>query len=355
MSPEEFDTARVLGGGWVTLPSGTNHYFDAPANQNYDIVAFAYRHGSTSAYVTSSSGQVNAKAQIWRHIPAPTNLVVTVLDGRHVRVTWVNHVLDAHVDSTEVWRSSSLWQRAAGVSPDSQGYTDSVPAAGVYHYSVRHVGNFVLYSDDDVGGMSRPNSPAPADTTVTLGAAAPTNLSCAGTLIPTIPCTWTNTVPGDSVVVYRGGQVLTRLGAGVTSWTDGTVTLNQTYVYQVAHIDAGYTGLLTNPDTVVATASAPLQLGCSGLKDQAKVFCSWYNTESADTLQLQRSTTSAFNHNVVAYRLLPATGAFNDTTGLTIGTTYYYRIQYVRGMRASAWGNTDTAVPGTPDPILPPP
>ncbi len=86
-----------------------------------------------------------------------------------------------------------------------------------------------------------------------------------------------------------------------------------------------------------------------------RVFCSWYNTESADTLQLQRSARNAFSRNLVAYRLLPATGAFNDVTGLTIGTTYWYRIQYVRGTRASAWSVADSAVAGTPDPIRPPP
>jgi hypothetical protein len=61
----------------------TNTY-DAPANDQFDQVAFGYRHSSIPGNETTTVYEVTAVAQLWRAIPTPTVFSVARADSHAV-------------------------------------------------------------------------------------------------------------------------------------------------------------------------------------------------------------------------------------------------------------------------------
>ena len=231
-----FDPASAPTTGAVGLPSGLFHAgFTIPSvhgayGDRERQVCLAYRNGADSATAVNPNAEVNAKAQLWREIGTPDSFRVSVIDNRRVKVVWANRHRQRSIDSTEIWRNAGAgWQRVATRGFLDTTFTDSVPLSGTHGYTVRHVTGTLTYVSDDVGLLSRPNSPAPPDTTVTtLGPPAPTGLLCEGNFAPTIDCRWFNTIATDSTQIVRDGVPQATVAPGVISWTDGAVTRHNT-------------------------------------------------------------------------------------------------------------------------------
>ena len=62
----------TLGDAYYHLAPDTVATFDAPANPRYDMVAFAHHRAKLHSDLTG--GEVNAKAQLWRAMAAPSDL-----------------------------------------------------------------------------------------------------------------------------------------------------------------------------------------------------------------------------------------------------------------------------------------
>jgi hypothetical protein len=94
-----------------------------------------------------------------------------------------------------------------------------------------------------------------------------------------------------------------------------------------AHYDAGSAASLAAPSGLTASAQSPSQ-----------VDLGWFDNSVAETGQvLERSTDSSFaSPTTIA---LPANQQSYSDTGLTAGTTYWYRLKAVNGATSSAYSN----------------
>jgi chitodextrinase len=179
----------------------------------------------------------------------------------------------------------------------------------------------------------------------------------AGATPAQVPITWNATadpaVGGQTTSglsgyrVLRGGTVIATLGAGVTSYTDSSVTQATSYTYQIQAFDvAGNNRNSTNTQTVTTPASsdtyfpavsnASFNLHLTGSTTTSLTFA-WSQVSDAPNPANAGATVSGttgyhiYRNNVlVASPSGQATVTYTDS-GLTPGTTYNYAISAFDG------------------------
>jgi len=347
----------TLGDAYYATAPDTTATFGAPANNQYDIVAFAQHRARTHDSLTL--GEVNAKAQLWRSMLAPTNLTTTSLGSGRVQVSWANHHRNRLIDSTEIYRyDGAVWQLVKSVDRSAVTYQDSVPNAGTWSYVVRHVTALIPYPDqEDVGDLARPNSPATAAANVSVPGPVPPFITCEGNFGPTMDCHWFDTSGTANLAtqVWRtaggGLELRATLGTGVHDWTDPSVLLHVTYYYYTRHVQNDFPGNWGGPDTAIAYAVAPDALICGG-GTATSIMCSWVNHEPNDTTVVERH---AFRTEWIPIKVLaPGVNGFTDT-GLTTDAYYWYRVFSRRGNDSTGYSNEFQIQAGHGGPYRPAP
>jgi hypothetical protein len=154
----------------------------------------------------------------------------------------------------------------------------------------------------------------------------------------------------SSTVVNQSG--ITGTSYGVTGLTDGT-----TYYWRVNATNAGGTSSYSAPwsfttGTVVSPPATPtLSSPANGATDvSTSPTLNWNASSGATSYQLQVSTNSSFSTTVVSQSGI--TGTSYDATGLTDGTTYYWRVNATNADGASdysaSWSFTTSGGSGNP-------
>ncbi|MDR3711036.1 MAG: fibronectin type III domain-containing protein [Capsulimonadaceae bacterium] len=225
---------------------------------------------------------------------------------------------------------------ATGVSSTS--YVDTgLTAATQYFYTVTAV------NVDE----SAPSNEANATTF----AAAPTGLTAvAGS--QQVSLTWTASSGAASYKVYRGtsvnGEAATAVASGVTatSYTDTSLTDGTTYYYKVSAVGVGGEGPVSSEASATPLPDAPT--GLTATAGNLQVSLSWTVSVGALTYNVYRGTSANGESSIpVATGLTAAakatTVSYNDT-GLSDGTTYYYKVTAVSGVE-SAKSNEASAKP----------
>jgi hypothetical protein len=97
------------------------------------------------------------------------------------------------------------------------------------------------------------------------------------------------------------------------------------------------------PDSLTASASG------------TSVSLAWADRSSNETgFVVERATDSAFSAGFTSFNLGAGATSYTDT-GLTAGTTYYYRVKAVNAAGSSGYSNTASVTVPTPPPPPPPP
>lgn len=344
-------TSDTLSEAFQTLWLDTTkmNTYDAPANDKYDLVAFAYRHGSDSAMAVRESTDVTALAQLWRHIDTVTSFNATS-QGYWANLSWANHHRNRNIDSTEVWRrsSSGSWTLIATKVHSATSHSDSA-GPGTWYYLVRHVSAGPDYPNNDVGVMARPKTRTTAEKSVSIYTPAPTYLMCEGNFQPTMDCVWSAGSPTATTRIFRNNDSVATVAAGVTSWTDQSVDTGTTYVYKLRHVENGVLSAFSAPDTAVARPVPPSGLSCAGTTDTEDT-CIW-DEEESDTVQVWRRVGNHGSYSLLAL-VVPGQGWYVDSPVET-GTVYWYKVRYRRGSALSEFSNADDAHPGEGDPLRP--
>ena len=180
------------------------------------------------------------------------------------------------------------------------------------------------------------------------------NLTCSPSSFTQIGCTWSS-VPGANTYDI---QYATNAG-----FTTGVVT-NSTSLFQNNSTGLGYCSpysfrvravSVSGPGTWSATSTKTTQClaapSCSVLANSiSQITASWgaITNPSATSYTLQYDDTSDFSSLVGTYS---GTALSNAATGLSTGTTYYFRVQAVVSSGASPWSSTcqvATLSPATP-------
>lgn len=179
--------------------------------------------------------------------------------------------------------------------------------------------------------------------------AAPTGLSAtAGNA--SVSLSWTASSGASSYNVYRGtsagGESGTALATGITgtSYTDSSAANGTTYYYKVAAVNSSGTSALSNEASATPQTSVPMApTGLTATGSNASVSLNWNTSSGATSYKLYRSTTAG-GEGSTAYVSNIATTSYTDT-GVTNGTTYYYKVAAVNSAGTSAQSAEASATP----------
>jgi hypothetical protein len=193
-------------------------------------------------------------------------------------------------------------------------------------------------------------------TTATQPPAAPSNLSATAASSTVINLAWTdndtspNRATGYDVEDSTNGTTFTQVGtasAGATSFAVSGLTPSTTYTFRVRAFNSignsafsntasattlANTGGLAAPSNLTATAATGTQINLS-----------WTNNATTQTgFHIDRATSSDFTQNLATQTAAAGATAFSDS-GLTPGTTYFYRVRAFNASGDSANSNTASA------------
>lgn len=200
--------------------------------------------------------------------------------------------------------------------PSGTSYTDTTVTVGVaYRYEIR--------AQDAAGNNSAPSAPlilgigvGPPPSNDTVPPSSPTNV-VAQSGDTNVALTWspaTDNVGVSGYLVHRDGQFLAWV-PGSTSYTDGAVTLGQTYRYEIRAQDAAHNNSVSAPVTVTvgATVDPPLG-GLVGL-----IVTSWGNDTTADGSAARpfRTVSVAVNRATTGMTVWVSNGVYRETVSIT--------------------------------------
>ncbi len=187
---------------------------------------------------------------------------------------------------------------------------------------------------------------------------APTGLTAAGGNAQ-VTLSWTASSGATSYNVYRGttagGESTTAIATGVTatSYVNTGLTNGTIYYYKVAAVNAGVTSALSAEASATPQVSAPLApTGLTATAGNASVTLSWTASSGATSYNIYRGTTAG-GESTTAIASGITTISYSDT-GLTNGTTYYYKLAAVNARGTGALSAEVSATPQAGAPPAPP-
>lgn len=140
------------------------------------------------------------------------------------------------------------------------------------------------------------------------------------------------------------GGPYTTVGTSTSlTYADTAITTGTTYYYVVTATNAAGESTISNQASATAILAAPpvpSSLQTAAGNQEAKVF--WTGSPLADSYNVKRSLASSGTYETIATGV--TTPSYHDT-GLTNGTSYYYRISAVNGGGESANSGSAVATP----------
>jgi cellulose 1,4-beta-cellobiosidase len=138
-------------------------------------------------------------------------------------------------------------------------------------------------------------------------------------------------------------------GSFATSFTDTGLTNGLTYYYKVSAVNAGGQSAASSEVSAtpqVAPPAAPTNVMATASSGQ--VALNWSASPGATSYNIYRSTTPGAEGST-PYRTGITATSFTDT-GLSNGTTYYYKVSAVNAGGQSATSSEVSATPQVPAP-----
>ncbi len=294
--------------------------------------------------ITLSLSAITAIAQI----PAvPTSVTATTASSTQINLTWV----DASTNETgfQIERSTTSGTGFALIfttAANAVSYSDAgVVANTMYYYRIRSTNGSGSSAYSTQTGSSTITPSAPSGLTATVGTTTSINLAWVdGSADETGFQIWMSTTAGSgySLIATNPANQVTRSVTGLS--------VNVRYYFQVRAINGALTSAYTNEATSITSTPALPTSVTAIATSPTQITLSWVDNATIETgYGVERSTTSGTGFVLVTTAAINATG-FVDT-GLTTGTTYYYRIRALNGGLPSAYTTqigTAIVVPAAP-------
>ena len=315
--------------------------------------------GTTYFYrvrATSSSGDSaysnEASATTLLSVPsAPSGLTATAISGSQINLSWSDVANETGFKIERKTGAGGTYAQIATTGANVTTYSDTGLTAGTtYFYRVR--------ATNASGDSSYSNETSA--TTVVSPPNAPSGLTATATSSTQINLSWTDVANETGFKIERktgvGGtysQIAT-VGAGIVSYSNTGLTANTNYYYRVRATNAGGDSPYSNEANATTLDTAPA--APSGLTATAisttQINLSWTDNASNETgFKIERKTGAGGT-----YAQIGTVGAnlttYNDT-GLTDGTTYFYRVRATNAVGDSAYSSETSATTLVAPPAAP--
>jgi fibronectin type 3 domain-containing protein len=269
---------------------------------------------------------------------APTGLTATLdTTASQVDLAWTDNATTETGYVVERSDNGGAFAQIATLPGDSVSYSDITVASGNhYEYQVAAV---------NAGGSSYSNIVAVDWTGVVPD--APTNLAATVLSATQVQLDWTdNATTETGYIVERsenGGAFLqlATLAADAVTYTDNSVAVGNSYVYQVAATNAVGNSAYSDPVTVsIALPPAPLNLSATNVTRSSFTLNWEYPFTQPDGFEIQVSTNSSFTAIVQSFPDVGADLTSQDISGLSRNTRYYVRIRGISAVGVGTWSAT---------------
>jgi hypothetical protein len=340
--------------GWLTAALSST---TAPATLTLTANAAGLTPGTYNATVTVRSTvsgvadqTVNVSFTVTAAPPAlpaaPTGLTATV-SGAQVTLNWTDNATNE--TRYEVYRSTTSGftpgeaNRIATLGADVQTYTDTGLTAGTtYYYRVAACNS---------AGCTPSGQASAAVPVLVVVPSAPT-LSTPTVSGPQVTLTWTDVANETRYEVHRSttsgftpsdANRIATPTAGTTTYQDMNVPPG-TYYYVVRACNVAGCSVPSNQvsATVAETApAAPTSLVASAAS-ATQINLSWADNSNNETeFRIERKTGSGGTYAQIA--IVGAGVTTYQNTGLSSGTTYFYRVRACNAVGCSSFSNEDSA------------
>lgn len=160
---------------------------------------------------------------------------------------------------------------------------------------------------------------------------------------PKAPAGTTNSITCTAIVGASGPDVFAYVGDGSTTCSSGSACLKYTLQYREENTNGTIKSIDSRHQTLAATSGAPTLTATAA--STTSIALSWTAVNNATSYQLQRATNAAFSAGL---NTSSQSGTSTNATGLTNGTTYYFRVAAVSSSGQGDWSNTASATATTP-------
>ncbi|MDZ7364066.1 MAG: fibronectin type III domain-containing protein [candidate division KSB1 bacterium] len=290
----------------------------------------------------SGNSAYSNEANALTFMNGPSNLAATAISSSQINLSWTDNT--SSETGFKIERKTGASGTYAEIATAAQNATSFSDASGLtasteYFYRIR------AFNASNVSGYS---NEASATTFSAGGLPAPTNLTATAVSISQINLTWadnSSTENGFKIERKQGAsgtysQIAT-VGANVTTFANTGLLLNTTYFYRVRAFDATTNSSYSGEASATTFIKAPSNLVATTISS-SQINLSWTDNSNTETgFKIERKIGASGTYAEIATVSANVT-AFSNT-GLTVNTTYFYRVRAVSSTTVSAYSNEASA------------
>jgi len=301
---------------------------------NTGLTASTAYYYKVAAYNSGGTGEQSSVVSAVTFIGTPTGVTAVVASSNSITVSW-----SAVTSATgyRIYRSTSSGGTFSEVGTSTTtSFTDTGLTAGTtYYYKV---------AAENSGGTGPQSNAVSALTRPDI----PDGVTATAVSSSSITVSWSAVTGATGYRIYHSTSssgTFSEAGTSTTiSFTDTGLTASTAYYYKVAAYNSGGTGEQSSVVSAVTFIGTPTGV-TAAVASSSSITVSWNAVASATGYRIYRSTSSGGTYIEVG---TSTTTSFTDT-GLTVGTTYYYKVS---AENSDGRGEQSSVVSAQP---LPPP